>query len=123
MADDNGNPLLDDAALPPFSRIDARHVLPAVQTLLGRGRGLVAEVLDAAHEPTWETVVQPIAEMEDRISRAWSPVAHLKAVADSPELREAYNATCGAGGGPVVGRLRYECFSFTIFQGSAISAA
>ncbi|MDX1431862.1 MAG: M3 family metallopeptidase, partial [Gammaproteobacteria bacterium] len=92
MADNNDNPLLEDAELPPFSRIDAPHVLPAVQTLLGRGRGLVAEVLDAAHEPTWETVVQPIAEMEDRISRAWSPVAHLKAVADNPQLREAYNA-------------------------------
>jgi len=92
VADNNSNPLLEDPALPPFSRIDAHHVLPAVQTLLGRGRGRVAEVLDAAQEPTWETVVQPIAEMDDCISRAWSPVAHLKSVADSPALREAYNA-------------------------------
>lgn len=92
MVDDNDNPLLDDLELPPFSRIGAEHVLPAMQTLLARGRGRVAEVLDAADEPSWESVVQPIAEMDDRISRAWSPVAHLNAVADNPELRQAHQA-------------------------------
>jgi oligopeptidase A len=92
VADNDDNPLLDDLELPPFSRIGAGHVLPAIQDLLARGRGRVAEVLDAAEEPAWATVVQPIGEMEDRISRAWSPVAHLNAVADNPELREAHNA-------------------------------
>jgi oligopeptidase A len=92
VADNDDNPLLDDLELPPFSRIGAEHVLPAMQELLARGRGRVAEVLDAAEEPTWEGVVQPIGEMDDRISRAWSPVAHLNAVADNPELREAHNA-------------------------------
>jgi oligopeptidase A len=92
VADDNDNPLLEDLELPPFSRIGARHVLPAVQTLLAQGRGRVAEVLDAAEEPTWASVVQAIGELDDRIDRAWSPVAHLNAVADNPRLREAYNA-------------------------------
>lgn len=92
MTDNNGNPLLEDLELPPFSRIGAQHVLPAIQTLLARGRGLVAEVLDAAEEPTWESVVQPIGEMEDRINRAWSPIGHLNAVADNPRLRESYQA-------------------------------
>ena len=90
MADDNDNPLLEEHELPRFSRIGGRHVLPAIQTLLARGRGRVSEVLDAAEEPSWESVVEPIAEMDDRISRAWSPVAHLNAVADNPELREAH---------------------------------
>ena len=92
MADTIDNPLLEDPELPWFSRIRAEHVLPAVQTLLATGRGRVAEVLDAADEPTWASVVQPIGEMDDHISRAWSPVAHLHAVADSPPLREAHNA-------------------------------
>jgi len=92
VADNNDNPLLEDAQLPPFSRIGAQHVLPAVEVLLARARGQVVEVLDAAEEPTWESVVQPIGEIEDRVGRAWSPVAHLNAVADSPELREAYRA-------------------------------
>ncbi|GMQ95822.1 MAG: oligopeptidase A [Gammaproteobacteria bacterium] len=92
MADNNDNPLLEDLELPPFSRIGAEHVLPAVQTLLARGRGRIAEVLDAAEEPAWESVVQAVGEMDDRIGRAWSPVAHLNAVADNPQLREAHNA-------------------------------
>jgi len=92
VADNNDNPLLEDSQLPPFSRMGAQHVLPAMQVLLARARGRVAEVLDAAEEPTWESVVQPIGEIEDRIGRAWSPVAHLNAVADSPALREAYRA-------------------------------
>ncbi len=92
MAENKDNPLLADLELPPFSRISGDDVLGAVQTLLARGRGRVAEVLDAAEEPTWESVVQPMGEIDDRISRAWSPVAHLNAVADNPQLREAYNA-------------------------------
>lgn len=84
--------MLADLELPPFSRIGAEQVLDAVQTLLARGRGRVAEVLDAAEEPTWESVVQPMIEIDDRINRAWSPVAHLNAVADNPRLRKAYNA-------------------------------
>jgi oligopeptidase A len=92
VTENTENPLLEDLELPPFSRIDPRHVLPAVQTLLARGRGRLAEVLDAAEEPTWASVVQPMADVDDRISRAWSPIGHLNAVADSPALREAYNA-------------------------------
>jgi len=92
VAENKDNPLLADLELPPFSRIGAEQVLDAVQTLLARGRGRVAEVLDAAEEPTWESVVQPMIEIDDRINRAWSPVAHLNAVADNPRLREAYNA-------------------------------
>ena len=92
MTENKDNPLLADLELPPFSRIGAEHVLGAVQTLLARGRGRVAEVLDAAEEPTWESVVQPMGEIDDRINRAWSPVAHLNAVADNPRLREAHNA-------------------------------
>jgi oligopeptidase A len=92
VAENENNPLLADLELPPFSSIGADQVLGAVQTLLARGRGRVAEVLDAAEEPTWESVVQPMGEIDDRINRAWSPVAHLNAVADNPQLREAYNA-------------------------------
>lgn len=92
MADNNDNPLLEDLELPPFSRIGAQHVLPAIQSLLARGRGQVVEVLDAGEEPTWDSIVQPLGEMDDRISRAWSPVSHLNAVADNPQLRQSHQA-------------------------------
>ncbi|SUB14520.1 Oligopeptidase A [Pantoea agglomerans] len=37
--------------------------------------------------------VQPLAETDDRLSRIFSPVSHLNAVKNSPELREAYEQT------------------------------
>src|SRR5690606_28921355 len=43
-------------------------------------------------EPTWDGFVLPLEDVNERISRAWGQVAHLHAVLDSPELREAYNA-------------------------------
>ena len=41
---------------------------------------------------TWEGFVAPLEDANERIGRAWGQVAHLHAVLDSPELREAYNA-------------------------------
>jgi len=45
-----------------------------------------------AHAPaTWDDVVAPLEDANERLARAWGQVAHLHAVADSPELRAAYN--------------------------------
>ena len=42
--------------------------------------------------PTWQNFVQPITDANERLSRAWGQVSHLNAVANTPELRETYNA-------------------------------
>ncbi len=42
---------------------------------------------------TWDNLVQPLAEADDRLSRIFSPVSHLNSVKNSPELREAYEQT------------------------------
>ena len=34
----------------------------------------------------------PLERATERLGRAWGMVGHLNAVADSPQLREAYNA-------------------------------
>src|SRR5690606_14949876 len=36
--------------------------------------------------------VQPLIDANERLGRAWGQVAHLNAVVNTPELREAYNA-------------------------------
>src|SRR5699024_64372 len=41
---------------------------------------------------TWQNFIEPLTESGDRLSKAWSPVSHLNAVKNSPELREAYQA-------------------------------
>jgi len=86
------NPLLADSKLPLFPQIRAEHVEPAIDELLANARSVVESCLQANSEYTWENLVEPIANAEDRLSKAWSPVSHLNSVVNSDELREAYNA-------------------------------
>ena len=84
------NPLLDFSGLPRFGELKPEHVAPAVDELLAAGRRTVERVLGAT--VTWDAFVAPLEDANERIGRAWGQVAHLHAVLDSPELREAYNA-------------------------------
>ena len=84
------NPLLDFSGLPRFGELKPQHVTPAMDELLAEARATVARVTEAP--VTWEAFVAPLEDANERIGRAWGQVAHLHAVLDSPELREAYNA-------------------------------
>ena len=91
MTENTDNPLLCVDALPAFSQIRPRHVEPAVDALLEQSRRVVSEI-STSSPCTWDSVVAPLEEMDDRLNKAWSPASHLHAVADDPELRSAYNA-------------------------------
>ena len=86
------NPLLNINDLPEFSRIEPRHVRPAVEQLLAEGRQQIEELLAANTTYTWDNLVAPLEAMDDRINRAWSPVSHMNSVVNTDELRDAYNA-------------------------------
>ena len=86
------NPLLSNSSLPQFSKIKPEHVLPAIQETLNNCRKTIESVLEQNSEYTWDNLIQPIDEMDEKFSRAWSPVSHLNSVKNSPELREAYEA-------------------------------
>jgi len=85
------NPLLDFSGLPRFDAIRPEHVTPAVDTLLAENRQVVAEMEKDTVAPTWDNFVRPLEDAGEKLSRAWGQVAHLNAVMNSPELREAYN--------------------------------
>ena len=84
------NPLLETTDLPSFDRIRAEHARPALEHVLAENRALVATVA-AQPEPRFENVVVPLEEAGHRLSRAFSPIGHLNGVANTPELRAAYN--------------------------------
>ena len=84
------NPLLELESIPAFDRIEARHARPALQAMLAENRARLAE-LTAQSAPTFASLVMPVEEMSYRLSRVWSPIGHLNAVANSVEMREAYN--------------------------------
>lgn len=87
------NPLLTSFTLPPFSAIQPEHVVPAVTEVLSDCRAMVEKVVAQGAPYTWDNLVQPLAESDDRLSRIFSPVSHLNSVKNSPELREAYEQT------------------------------
>jgi oligopeptidase A len=85
------NPLLDYQHLPPYQQIKPEHVEPAIETVLADNRTQLAKLL-AAEEYTWDTLLQPLEDLQDKINRTWSPVSHLNAVMNNEALREAHNA-------------------------------
>ena len=86
------NPLLEPHELPLFSRVKAEHVVPAVTRIIEDNRAAIAALLEPGKTYTWDNLVEPLEDLDDRLNRAWSPVGHLNAVMNSDELREAYNA-------------------------------
>ncbi len=86
------NPLLDLSGLPRFSLIKAEHVEPAIDQVLADCRTQVQQLLAANTDYNWDNLIQPLEEIDERLSRVWSPVSHLNSVVNSDELRASYNA-------------------------------
>lgn len=85
------NALLDFSDLPRFDLFKPEHVTPAINQLLDDARATVA-ALEAPDGPfSWDSFVQPLEKVTERLGRAWGVVSHLNAVVDTPELRAAYN--------------------------------
>ena len=84
------NPLLEFESLPAFGRIEAKHARPALEHVLADNRRRLAE-LTVQPSPTFASLVIPVEELSYRLSRVWSPIGHLNAVANSADMREAYN--------------------------------
>ncbi|MDX1678680.1 oligopeptidase A [Arsukibacterium sp.] len=90
LAADN-NPLLTFTDLPPFSEIKPEQVKPAVETAIADSRQAVERVL-ALGDISWQSLVEQLEQDSDQLGRLWSPVSHLNAVVNSPQLREAYES-------------------------------
>jgi oligopeptidase A len=88
------NPLLNSApnALPAFDQIRPDHAETALDAVLARNREELKTLLDKNAAPTWESFIEPLEEMSDRVSRAWGPVQHLFGVNSTAEWRKAFNA-------------------------------
>jgi oligopeptidase A len=84
------NPLLEQAALPCFSKIQPEHITPAIDQILTENRVQVENILKQKAPFTWQNLMQPLEGLEDRLNSTWAIVSHLNAVANSEVIREAY---------------------------------
>ncbi|MFN5047022.1 M3 family metallopeptidase [Roseateles sp.] len=88
----NTNPLLSTAPLPAFASIQPEHIQPAIGQLLDEAKAALAQATDAATPADYDTLARVLSVATERLSHAWGAVGHLNAVANTPALREAYNA-------------------------------
>jgi len=84
------NPLLSDATLPPFSKIEPASVVPAIDAILADYQAGIDAITSSGAPRDFDSVMLEQERLDQRLSRAWAPVSHLHAVADSKELRAAY---------------------------------
>ncbi|MHA7878679.1 MAG: M3 family metallopeptidase [Saccharospirillum sp.] len=85
------NPLLQRHDLPPFEQFQPDQVVPAVEELIRRNKANIDALLADLEEPTWASLVEPIARWNDDLDQAWALFGHLNGVKDSKPLREAYS--------------------------------
>ena len=86
------NPLLDFSDAPLFDRIQPEHVGPAVDALLVDAQAALGRVTASDFVVSWHEISAVLDVATEKLGRAWGAVSHLNAVADTPELRAAYNA-------------------------------
>ncbi|MEG1064382.1 M3 family metallopeptidase, partial [Comamonas sp.] len=74
-----------------FDRIQPADVAPAIDTLLAHASEALESVVTPDFPAKWEAISAVLDVATEKLGTAWSAVNHLNSVADTPELRAAYN--------------------------------
>lgn len=88
------NPLLDNLAsgsLPAFAHIRPEHVTPAITQLLAEADAALEKATGPNVPADYDALSAVLDVATERLGRAWGAVSHLNAVANTPEIRAAYN--------------------------------
>ena len=88
------NPLLalSDNGLPLFDQIQPGHIPEAIDALLANAEAAMLRVTEPTFPADWQALSANLDVANERLGMAWGAVSHLKSVAETPALREAYNA-------------------------------
>lgn len=90
--DNNHNPLLHIISLPNFKVVKVEHIVPAVQAAIENCKNTIINTVSKhQNNPTWDNVINPIEEADDKFSKIWSVISHLNAVKNSPEFRAEHD--------------------------------
>lgn len=85
------NPLLSGSFRIPFHTIRAEHVEPGIRQALSEAREAVDAISSDDADATWDGVLGRLDSTLETLSERIGPVSHLISVAETPELRDAYN--------------------------------
>lgn len=84
--------LLDFSDLPHFDAIRPEEVSAAVDELLQAAQQALETVTAPDFPAEWTPMASVLDVTTERLGRCWGAISHLNSVADTPELRAAYNA-------------------------------
>ena len=77
--------------LPLFSAIEPKDIKPAIEKAIATCKQEIDEVV-ASKDYSYANLVLRLEEVDDKLSKMWSPVSHMNSVVSSDELREAHDA-------------------------------
>lgn len=78
--------------LPQFSSIVFSDVEEFLDQLLSQSRNKIEQLVASGKNYTWQTLMQPLEEINDQLHCYWALISHLNAVVNSPIVREVYHA-------------------------------
>ncbi|MDQ7049524.1 MAG: M3 family metallopeptidase [Enterobacterales bacterium] len=88
------NPLLLKNPIVQVDQIKPEQVVPAILQIIQQNQTEIDHLLDSTSDHSsldWQKLIRPLERLDDRLTKAWSPVSHLNSVCNSDELREAYD--------------------------------
>ncbi len=81
----------DLSGLPRFSDITPDQIKPAIEQAITDCKKTIEASLEQ-QDISWDNLIAPIEEVDDALSKMWSPVSHMNSVVSNDELREAHDA-------------------------------
>ncbi len=86
------NPLLTHSKLPPFTQIKIEDIESGIKEIISQNRKKIASLLENTKEVSWDSFMQPLDNIDEVLSDAFSPISHMNSVVNSEDLQKAYAA-------------------------------
>ena len=84
------------SGLVAFDQIQAQDIGPAIQILLQQAYAALERSVSAQVAADYDAVSAVLDVATERLGRAWGAISHLNSVANTPEIRAAYNEQLAA---------------------------
>ncbi|OGT41090.1 MAG: oligopeptidase A [Gammaproteobacteria bacterium RIFCSPHIGHO2_12_FULL_40_19] len=83
---------MSKSTLPAFSQIHINEVEKNLDGLLKNNLKTIDMLLNKHTLYTWENLLHPIENLNDKLHQFWGPIQHLSSVVNAPELRDTLHA-------------------------------
>ena len=81
------NALLNIKTLPEFTKIDVSTIDKTISKIIKDNVETLNNYLAENEQHSWDSLIKVLETMDNRLSRAWSPVSHLNSVMNTDKLR------------------------------------